>query len=121
MVDSEPLMVDSEPHGGLRASWWTQSPLCPLRRSWFSEEQAQLRRQLKELQRRHDHFRQLLLGGQGGPVVWTSSLHLLCRSEGFQQDLDQDQDLRLLRQRMENLECAQQQQLQELDSLVPRE
>lgn len=59
------------------------------RRSSFSEEQAQLSRRLKELQRRHNEFRRLLLGGQGpysaGPAFLTSSHtpFLLLGSEGL--------------------------------------
>lgn len=59
------------------------------RHSSFSEEQAQHSRRLKELQRRHNEFRRLLLGGQGpysaGPAFLTSSatpVHLL-GSEGL--------------------------------------
>lgn len=47
------------------------------RRSLFSQEQAQVNKRLKELQRRHNEFRRLLLGGQGpfsaGPAFLTSS------------------------------------------------
>uniref|UniRef100_A0A3B5L3F3 Centrosomal protein 83 n=1 Tax=Xiphophorus couchianus TaxID=32473 RepID=A0A3B5L3F3_9TELE len=63
-------------------------------RSTFSEEQAQLRRRLKELQRRHDEFRCLLLSGQG-PALMTS----------------QEGEFSLLQRRLESLENAQQQQL----------
>lgn len=59
------------------------------RRLSFSEQQAQHSRLLKELQRRHNEFRRLLLGGQGaldaGPTFLTSSpTHfLLPGSEGL--------------------------------------
>lgn len=47
------------------------------RRLLFSQEQAQVNKRLKELQRRHNEFRHLLLGGQGpfsaGPAFLTSS------------------------------------------------
>uniref|UniRef100_A0A3Q4HMK1 Centrosomal protein 83 n=1 Tax=Neolamprologus brichardi TaxID=32507 RepID=A0A3Q4HMK1_NEOBR len=68
-------------------------------RSLFSQEQAQVNKRLKELQRRHNEFRRLLLGGQGP----------------FE---DHGSEFSLLRQRLENLESAQQQQLEELGSLV---
>uniref|UniRef100_A0A3B4GF52 Centrosomal protein 83 n=1 Tax=Pundamilia nyererei TaxID=303518 RepID=A0A3B4GF52_9CICH len=68
-------------------------------RSLFSQEQAQVNKRLKELQRRHNEFRRLLLGGQGP----------------FE---DHGSQFSLLRQRLENLESAQQQQLEELGSLV---
>uniref|UniRef100_A0A3B4AYV8 Centrosomal protein 83 n=1 Tax=Periophthalmus magnuspinnatus TaxID=409849 RepID=A0A3B4AYV8_9GOBI len=49
------------------------------RQATNSEERARLSRQLKELQRRHNEFRQLLLGGQGsfniGAPFMTSSPH----------------------------------------------
>lgn len=100
------------------------------KRSSFSEEQAQLSRRLKELQRRHNEFRRLLLGGQGpygaGPAFLTSSPtpFLLLGSEGPLSNIPEEQhqrELSLLRRRLEDLECAQQQQLEELGSLVQRD
>ncbi|XP_074553934.1 centrosomal protein of 83 kDa isoform X2 [Halichoeres trimaculatus] len=100
------------------------------KRSSFSEEQAQLSRRLKELQRRHNEFRRLLLGGQGsynpGPSFLTSSPtpFLLLGSEGVFSNIPEEQqqkELSLLRQRLEDLESAQQQQLEELGSLVQRD
>ncbi|XP_032445455.1 centrosomal protein of 83 kDa isoform X2 [Xiphophorus hellerii] len=87
------------------------------RRSTFSEEQAQLRRRLKELQRRHDEFRCLLLSGQG-PALMTSALSL-----GVEGRLaaDPEGEFSLLQRRLESLENAQQQQLEELGSLVQKE
>ncbi|XP_027899871.1 centrosomal protein of 83 kDa isoform X2 [Xiphophorus couchianus] len=87
------------------------------RRSTFSEEQAQLRRRLKELQRRHDEFRCLLLSGQG-PALMTSTLSL-----GVEGRLaaDPEGEFSLLQRRLESLENAQQQQLEELGSLVQKE
>ncbi|XP_023206266.1 centrosomal protein of 83 kDa isoform X4 [Xiphophorus maculatus] len=87
------------------------------RRSTFSEEQAQLRRRLKELQRRHDEFRCLLLSGQG-PALMTSALSL--GVEG-QLAADPEGEFSLLQRRLESLENAQQQQLEELGSLVQKE
>uniref|UniRef100_A0A669E2T2 Centrosomal protein 83 n=1 Tax=Oreochromis niloticus TaxID=8128 RepID=A0A669E2T2_ORENI len=58
------------------------------KRSLFSQEQAQVNKRLKELQRRHNEFRRLLLGGQGpvsaGPAFLTSSQapFVLLGSEG---------------------------------------
>ncbi|XP_026183261.1 centrosomal protein of 83 kDa isoform X2 [Mastacembelus armatus] len=97
------------------------------KRSSFSEEQAQLSRRLKELQRRHNEFRRLLLGAQGpfgaGPTFPTSSPmpFLLLGSEGPLSNIPEEQhqkELSLLRRRLEDLESAQQQQLEELGSLV---
>ncbi|XP_043963798.1 centrosomal protein of 83 kDa isoform X1 [Gambusia affinis] len=87
------------------------------RRSVFSEEQAQLKRRLKELQRRHDDFRCLLLSGQG-PALMTSTLSL-----GVEGRLaaDLEGEFSLLQRRLESLENAQQQQLEELGSLVQKE
>uniref|UniRef100_A0A3P8NQS1 Centrosomal protein 83 n=1 Tax=Astatotilapia calliptera TaxID=8154 RepID=A0A3P8NQS1_ASTCA len=94
------------------------------RRLLFSQEQAQVNKRLKELQRRHNEFRRLLLGGQGpfsaGPAFLTSSQapFVFLGSEG---QFDHGSQFSLLRQRLENLESAQQQQLEELGSLVQRD
>ncbi|XP_028426042.1 centrosomal protein of 83 kDa isoform X2 [Perca flavescens] len=96
--------------------------------SSFSEEHAQLNRRLKELQRRNNEFRRLLLGGQGpysaGPPFLTSPTpFLLLGSEGPLANIPEEQhqrELSLLRRRLEDLESAQQQQLEELGSLVQR-
>ncbi|XP_060885195.1 centrosomal protein of 83 kDa [Labrus mixtus] len=100
------------------------------KRSCFSEEQAQLSRRLKEMQRRHNEFRRLLLGGQGpynvGATFRTSSPtpFLLLGSEGPLSNIPEEQhqkELSLLRRRLEDLESAQQQQLEELGSFVQRD
>ncbi|XP_075932358.1 centrosomal protein of 83 kDa isoform X2 [Anarhichas minor] len=98
------------------------------KRSSFSEEQVQLNRRLKELQRRHNEFRRLLLGGQGtysaGPAFLTPSPFVLLGSEGPLANIPEEQhqrELTLLRRRLEDLESAQQQQLEELGSLVQRD
>ncbi|XP_047430739.1 centrosomal protein of 83 kDa [Mugil cephalus] len=97
------------------------------KRSSFSEEQAQLNRRLKELQRRHNEFRRLLLGGQApfssGTAALTSTPtpFLLLGSEGpitYNPEEQLQGEFSLLRRRLENLESAQQQQLEELGSLV---
>lgn len=54
----------------------TQEPsIC--RRPLHSEEHAQQRRRMRELQRRHDEFRRLLLGDHSafglGPAILTST------------------------------------------------
>ncbi|PWA20009.1 hypothetical protein CCH79_00016057 [Gambusia affinis] len=106
------------------------------RRSVFSEEQAQLKRRLKELQRRHDDFRCLLLSGQG-PALMTSTLSLgvegrlaadlLCVKHTAEEMMGvivcvlQEGEFSLLQRRLESLENAQQQQLEELGSLVQKE
>uniref|UniRef100_A0A1A8PHD1 Coiled-coil domain containing 41 n=2 Tax=Nothobranchius rachovii TaxID=451742 RepID=A0A1A8PHD1_9TELE len=93
-------------------------------RKWsaFSEEQAQLHRRLKELQRRHNEFRRLLLGGQGplggGPAGLNSLLPH--GSEGLL-TTDLEGEFSVLARRMENLESAQQQQLEELAFPVEKE
>ncbi|XP_029317966.1 centrosomal protein of 83 kDa isoform X2 [Cottoperca gobio] len=100
------------------------------KRSSFSEEQAQLKRRIKELQRRHDEFRRLLLGDQGpynaGPafLASTPTPFLLFGSEGPLANIPEEthqRELSLLRRRLEDLESAQQQQLEELGSLVQRD
>uniref|UniRef100_A0A8C3ARI9 Centrosomal protein 83 n=1 Tax=Cyclopterus lumpus TaxID=8103 RepID=A0A8C3ARI9_CYCLU len=92
-------------------------------------ESAQLNRRLKELQRRHNEFRRLLVGGQGtysaGPAFLTSPtpfllLGSLC-SPSVRQEEQHQRELCLLRRRLEDLESAQQQQLEELGSLVQRD
>ncbi|XP_015248306.1 PREDICTED: centrosomal protein of 83 kDa isoform X2 [Cyprinodon variegatus] len=87
------------------------------KRSVFSEEQAQLKRRLKELQRRHHEFRRLLLGGQG-PHPMTSSLSLPVLGCEGPLSVDLEAEFSVLRRRLESLENAQQQQLEELGSLV---
>ncbi|XP_037837170.1 centrosomal protein of 83 kDa isoform X2 [Kryptolebias marmoratus] len=87
------------------------------KRSVLSEEQAQLCRRLKELQRRHNEFRRLLLGGQGSLRTSSPTHFLLHGSEG-PLSADPEGDFSLLRRRLENLESVQQQQLEELSSLV---
>uniref|UniRef100_A0A1A8CWM2 Coiled-coil domain containing 41 n=2 Tax=Nothobranchius kadleci TaxID=1051664 RepID=A0A1A8CWM2_NOTKA len=86
-------------------------------RKWsvFSEEQAQLHRRLKELQRRHNEFRRLLLGGQGPLGGGPTGLNPLLPhgSEGLL-TTDLEGEFSVLARRMENLESAQQQQLEEL-------
>ncbi|XP_069375512.1 centrosomal protein of 83 kDa [Paralichthys olivaceus] len=82
------------------------------KRSSFSVEQAQLSKRLKELQRRHNEFRHLL----------TSSPNpfFLLGNEGPLANIpDHNQrELSLLRRRLEDLESAQQLQLEELGSVV---
>ncbi|XP_078797893.1 centrosomal protein of 83 kDa isoform X3 [Oryzias latipes] len=96
------------------------------KRPALSEEHAQLHRRLRELQRRHNEFRRLLLGSQGvfggGPALLTSSAAAapLLLSERLPSN-DPDADFSVLRRRLESLESAQQQQLEELGSLVQKE
>uniref|UniRef100_A0A8D3AUI5 Centrosomal protein of 83 kDa n=1 Tax=Scophthalmus maximus TaxID=52904 RepID=A0A8D3AUI5_SCOMX len=77
------------------------------RRSFFSQEQAQVSKRLKELQRRHNEFRHLLLGNGVN--------HTTSAEEQNQREFS------LLRQRLEDLESIQQQQLEELGSVVQRD
>ncbi|XP_034019278.1 centrosomal protein of 83 kDa [Thalassophryne amazonica] len=93
-----------------------------------SEEVVQLRRQLKELQRRHNEFRNLLLGSHRsanmGPTFLTSQTDLLVRSsEDLLSNIPEEQhqrEMALLYQRLDHLENAQRQQLEELNSLAQR-
>ena len=94
--------------------------------SSFSVEQAQLSKRLKELQRQHNEFRHLLLGSgvsfRGGPAVLTSlpNPFLLLGTEGPLADIPDcnQRDLSLLRRRLQDLESAQQLQLEELGSVA---
>ncbi|KAJ8006822.1 hypothetical protein DPEC_G00111210 [Dallia pectoralis] len=99
----------------------------------YSEEHANLNRRLKELQRRHSEFRRLLLGYQvtssTGPVLMTSTPGpglgpisvLLPGSEGTSLHEEQHQrELSLLRRRLEELACSQQQQMEELGPPMDR-
>ncbi|XP_010773670.1 centrosomal protein of 83 kDa-like [Notothenia coriiceps] len=80
---------------------------------------------MKELQRRHNEFRRLLLGGHapysaGHAFLTSTSSPPLPRTEGQQANIPEEQhqrELALLRRRLEDLESAQQQQLQDLGSL----
>ncbi|XP_068163178.1 centrosomal protein of 83 kDa [Antennarius striatus] len=96
----------------------------------FSEDNAKLRRQLKEQQRRLFVFERLLFGGQGpggaGPDFMTSSQvpFPLLGSEGPPSTTTEEQhhkQLSLLRQRLKDLERTQQVQLEELGSVMQRE
>ncbi|KAM3836185.1 LOW QUALITY PROTEIN: centrosomal protein of 83 kDa-like [Diretmus argenteus] len=98
------------------------------KRPSHSEEQAQLGRRLKELQRRHSEFRRLLLGGQVSSGVGPTFLSPapFPGPEGSLSNVLEEQhqrELSLLRRRLQDLESAQQQQLEELGpvSLVQRD
>lgn len=95
-----------------------------------SVEQAQFGRRLKDLQRRHNEFQRLLLGGQGayssGPAFMASypaPFHLLGSGDPLSNvpEEQHQRELSLLRQRLEDLDTAQQQQLEELGSLGQKE
>ncbi|KAM4712014.1 centrosomal protein of 83 kDa [Anableps anableps] len=90
------------------------------KRSVFSEEQAELKRRLKELQRRHNEFRRLLLGSCG-PALMASSLSFPGVGGDGPLSADLEGEFSVLRRRLESLESAQQQQLEELGSLVQKE
>ncbi|XP_061570694.1 centrosomal protein of 83 kDa [Cololabis saira] len=91
------------------------------KRPAFSEEQAQVRRRLKEMQRRHSEFRRLLLGVHGpGLLTPSPNPFPLFGSEG-PLSTEPEGEFSLLRRRLENLESAQQQQLEELGSLVQKD
>ncbi|XP_061922631.1 centrosomal protein of 83 kDa-like isoform X3 [Entelurus aequoreus] len=85
------------------------------------EEHAQMRRRLRELQRRHDEFRRLLLGDHSsftfGPALLTSTQKPFVVRD-IPVDIVEEEEMLLLRQRMDQLDVAQQQQLQELGGLV---
>ncbi|XP_076010525.1 centrosomal protein of 83 kDa-like [Genypterus blacodes] len=88
------------------------------KRTSSSEEQAQLIRRLKDLQRRHKEFRHLLLGGQGpldiGTTFLTSSptAMLIPGYEGVVASVHEEQGALS--------ELHQRQQMEQLDSLVQR-
>ncbi|XP_072311078.1 centrosomal protein of 83 kDa [Eucyclogobius newberryi] len=95
-----------------------------------SEDRTRVSRQLKELQRRHNQFRQLLLEGQGSlnigaPFMASSPRHQYTgpKSEGAMPNITDSQltDLSLLRQRLQDLENAQLQQMEELGNVDPSE
>ncbi|XP_067110558.1 centrosomal protein of 83 kDa isoform X2 [Osmerus mordax] len=100
------------------------------KRPSYSEEHAALNCRLKELQRRHGEFRRLLLGNQmtstPGPTLLTSTHGpvLIPGSEETFLSLQEEQhqrDLCLLRRRLEELECSQQQQLEDLEATERRD
>uniref|UniRef100_A0A672J765 Centrosomal protein 83 n=1 Tax=Salarias fasciatus TaxID=181472 RepID=A0A672J765_SALFA len=89
------------------------------KRPSFSEEQALLKRRLKELQQRHNEFQRLLLAGTGpAPLTSSHSPFLLFGPEVLSSTSTplpvQQEEMSVLRRRLENLESAQQQQLEEL-------
>ncbi|XP_028810066.1 centrosomal protein of 83 kDa isoform X2 [Denticeps clupeoides] len=89
----------------------------------YSEEHAQTYRRLKELQRRHSEFRRLLLGYQFTSTPPPPSV-LIPGSETLipnLQDEQHQQEMCVLRRRLEELECNQQQQLEELANSLERE
>ncbi|KAM9407160.1 centrosomal protein of 83 kDa isoform 1-T1 [Salvelinus alpinus] len=101
------------------------------KRPSYTEEHALLNRRLKELQRRHSEFRRLLLGNQvtsaTGPALMTSTTGtglgpvLVPGSEGPSLHEEQHQrELSLLRRRLEELACTQQQQMEELGPPMDR-
>ncbi|XP_077355588.1 centrosomal protein of 83 kDa isoform X3 [Festucalex cinctus] len=99
------------------------------KRPLHSEEHAHLRRRMRELQRRHNEFRRLLLGDQAGftfgPSVLTSTQNPFVVGDAasnvpssagvFVQEEEESREMVLLRQRLDELERAQQLQLDELD------
>ncbi|XP_069048604.1 centrosomal protein of 83 kDa [Lepisosteus oculatus] len=95
----------------------------------YTEEQAQLQKRLKELQRRHNEFRRLILvphmtsAGIHDPTPFLSSTLVAAADMSFPnlQEEQHQRELRLLRKRLEDLETTQQQQLEELGAPVERE
>ncbi|KAJ3612231.1 hypothetical protein NHX12_020507 [Muraenolepis orangiensis] len=89
------------------------------RRPAHSEEQLILNRRLKELQRRHSEFGQLLLGHQattGAGPAFPPSSHFAAPSSHIT-TVDEEQhrwEVSLLHRRMEDLERVQQHQMEEL-------
>ncbi|KAG9280654.1 centrosomal protein of 83 kDa isoform X1 [Astyanax mexicanus] len=82
----------------------------------LSEEQAQLSKRLKEMQRRHSEFRRLLLGNQVISTPVPSSLFIPGPESSFLnlQEEQHQRELSVLRRRLEELENIQQLQLEEL-------
>uniref|UniRef100_A0A8C2A1L9 Centrosomal protein 83 n=1 Tax=Cyprinus carpio TaxID=7962 RepID=A0A8C2A1L9_CYPCA len=92
-----------------------------LQKSSYSEEHAQLSKRLKELQRRHNEFRRLLLGYTSAAFP-SSPLHPTHLFLHFLSQEDQHQrELSVLRRRLEELENSQQQQLEELAAPLDRD
>ncbi|CAL8323516.1 unnamed protein product [Lota lota] len=99
------------------------------RRPSHSEEQANLNRRLKELQRRHSEFRHLLLGHQGptgtGPAFLPSPLFPPHSGHGGpSSQITEEQHQRevvLLHRRLEDLESVQQHQMEELGPPAQRD
>ncbi|KAA0721073.1 Centrosomal protein of 83 kDa [Triplophysa tibetana] len=92
------------------------------KKSSYSEEHAQLNKRLKELQRRHNEFRRLLLGNQMTSTPLVPSL--LIPAESIFTNLQEEQhqrELSVLRRRLEDLEYSQQQQMEELAPPLDRE
>ncbi|KAL7857835.1 hypothetical protein AOLI_G00179370 [Acnodon oligacanthus] len=89
----------------------------------YSEEQAQLSRRLKELQRRHSEFRQLLLGNHMASTPLPPSVFIPGPESSFSnlQEEQHQRELSVLRKRLEELESSQQQQLEELTAPLDRE
>ncbi|XP_061523943.1 centrosomal protein of 83 kDa-like isoform X2 [Phycodurus eques] len=82
-----------------------------------------LRRKLRELQRRHGEFRRLLLGDQGafgfGPALLTPARNPILARDAASNvpEEEEHREMVLLCERLDELERAQQQQLEELNSL----
>ncbi|KAL6473626.1 hypothetical protein MHYP_G00171870 [Metynnis hypsauchen] len=89
----------------------------------YSEEQAQLSRRLKELQRRHSEFRQLLLGNHMASTPLPHSVFIPGPESSFSnlQEEQHQRELSVLRKRLEELESSQQQQLEELTAPLDRD
>ncbi|XP_007245062.2 centrosomal protein of 83 kDa isoform X2 [Astyanax mexicanus] len=89
----------------------------------LSEEQAQLSKRLKEMQRRHSEFRRLLLGNQVISTPVPSSLFIPGPESSFLnlQEEQHQRELSVLRRRLEELENIQQLQLEELTAPQDRD
>ncbi|KAK0132189.1 Centrosomal protein [Merluccius polli] len=95
------------------------------KRPSHTEEQANLNRRLKELQRRHSEFRHLLLGHQPptgtGPAFLPSSLYPQHSGHGGPSshimEEQQQREVSLLHRRLEELQSTQQHQMEELGNI----
>ncbi|XP_067860757.1 centrosomal protein of 83 kDa [Heptranchias perlo] len=89
------------------------------------ENHARLQKRLKDLQRRHNEFRRLILGANFSPTGLCNSTNFLSSTlvQGTEttfvniQEEQHQRELCLLRKRLEELETNQQQQLHELGAL----
>ncbi|KAM9580192.1 centrosomal protein of 83 kDa-like [Guaruba guarouba] len=89
------------------------------RQNFSSEEYARLQKRLKDLQRRHNEFRSLILNPSipsHNPVgtMLSSALPPGPEASSLFQEEQHQRELSLLRKRLEDLETAQRKQLQDL-------
>ncbi|XP_077565865.1 centrosomal protein of 83 kDa isoform X1 [Stigmatopora nigra] len=89
------------------------------KRPLHSEENAQLRRRMRELQRRHNEFRRLMLGDQANykfaPTLTSTANFHISNAGSTVPEEEEHKEIILIRERMDELEKDQQRQLEELE------